>query len=148
MQRLSQLHAIPSFTVALAEKGRILVPSCPHFHRYFKQYWCKNSALNNSQRNKDKATSVEASQGPYTPTHLLVNRPVSVRCSAIERVIQITETVMYLKFPGAIGAGAGICSHALVDKNLISFPVLCSSPATAGNLISRERSSSWYYTLH
>jgi len=88
---------------------------------------------------KDKVTSVEASQGPDIPTHLLMNRPVSIRCSAVDRNIQITETAVYLKALGNVGAGAGICSHASVDKNLIIFPVLCSTPATAGDLTSRER---------
>lgn len=75
-----------------------------------------------------------------------MNRPVGRGCSAIDGDIQITEASIYLKVLGAIGAGAGICSHALVDKNLIVFPVLCSSPATAGDLISRKRTS-WSYTL-
>lgn len=90
---------------------------------------------------------MEASQGPDTPTHLLMNRPVGIRCSTVDRDIQITETGIYPKVLGAIGAGAGILSHAFVDKVLITFPVLCSSPATARDLTSREKSS-WSYTLH
>lgn len=133
------------FHSSFSRKGQDPCPSFPLFHQYFKQCWQENSAWNNSQRNEDKAASVDASQGPDIPTHLLMNRPVSICCSAVDRDIQITETTVYLKVLGTIGAGAGIGSHALIDKNLIVFPVLCSTPATAGDL--RERSS-WSYTLH
>lgn len=127
------------FHSSFSRKGQDPCPSLSPFPQVL--HWREKSTLKDSQRNKGKATSVEASHGPDTPTHLLVNRPVSGCCSAIDRDIQVTETTLCLNVLGAIGAGTGIRSHAFVDKFLILFPVLCSSPATAGNLISKDRSS-------
>lgn len=130
MHILSLLSAMPNFTVALAEKGKIPVI-------LFTKV--KNILQSHFQSSENKMTSVEA---PWTPdifTHLLVNRPVSVCCSTIHHNIQTTEACIFLSILGTIGAGARIRSQASVDKNVIFFPLLCSIPATAGKLISKDK---------
>lgn len=130
MHGLTKLHAMPYFTVALVEKDKI-----PDI--LFTKV--KNILQNNFQRSTNKVTSVEASWTPDIFTHLPVHRPVGMRCSFIHHDIQCTEACIFLSILGTIGAGAGIRSHAFVDKNGIFLPLLCSIPATAGKLISKDK---------
>lgn len=80
-----------------------------------------------------------------TFTHLLMNRPVIRWCSAVQWAIYFTETYSFRFHVDT--AGAGIQKHAFVFNNLIIFPVLCSIPATAGDLISKESTVVIQFTL-